>query len=185
MLSAMPGCRLGHVTIILNDTYIDVGQQHIFKVKKYEDNPTLNKGTVSQDGTTVEGTFANSRILVEWWGAKGGRGVNRGSFENKATEDQALENAYAFNNALRCAGGSEVYAPAPMYMIGGTIADTSYPTLTDEVPKDGRNAITSYTKLYVEGDLVASNEFIGYQRKSAYTKLEGIQYNGNSCWTTV
>ena len=180
VLSANPGCRFGRCSLTFNDTYIDAGMQHIFRCTKYE-NPTRRSGTVI-DGTTIGGTFANSRILVEWWGAKGGRGYKAGySFANARTEEQALNNAYAFNEALYCAGNSEVYAPAPMYMIGASICDNSS-TLTDGISKDKYDKITSFTKLYVEGDLVASNEFIGCYKTSgsAWVEVPAIVYiNGN------
>lgn len=183
VLSAQNGCRFGRVKIQFTDTYIAVGQQQIFKQIEYE-HPSSYDTTSSfivEDGTRIAGTFANGRILVEWWGAVGGRGVKGedGTFENAATERQALHNAIAFNLALMCAGQSEVYAPAPMYMIGASIMDATIPMLRDDIAhnSDGQfdpdifdndkinSTITSYTKLYVEGDLVASNEFVGAKRR--------------------
>lgn len=198
VLSANKGCMFGIMNIQFTDTYIDVGQQQLFKPIIYS-HPCSYDRTETISGTKIYGTFANSRILVEWWGAKGGRGVkgSDGTFENLYSKNQALNNSIAFNNALQCAGQSEVYAPAPMYLVGATISDMSFPMFRDDIPRDTDGevdpnteddeiinpTVTSYTKLYVEGDLVAFSEFIGISKSSGDAWCETpsvVHINGNA-----
>lgn len=181
VFSAHKECRLGFGKVILNDTYIDAGQQHIFRGSAYYSYG----GQVN--GTSLEGSFANGRVLPEWWGAKGGRGVCiNGSYDNAASEALAQANADAFNDAIYYAGNSEVYAPAPVYLIGKTIYDRNYnlsQTLTSNISLDTDKRPRSYIKLYVEGSLIASNEFIGHYCTcgNAFIEFPSIIYlNGNS-----
>ena len=179
--SANKGCRLGFGKIILNDTYVDAGQQHIFRRSTY-----YSYGA-QVNGTNLEGSFANGRILPEWWGAKGGRGVYaNGSYDNAASETLAKNNADAFNDAIYYAGNSEVYASAPVYLIGKTIYDRNYTlgqTLTSNISLDTDKRPRSFIKLYVEGDLIASNEFIGHYSScgNAFIEFPAVIFlNGNS-----
>ena len=170
VFSARKNCRLGGCTIHFNDTYIDAGLQYIFS------SETANN-------TNIRGTFANGRILVEWFGAKGGRGVLREvegyenpTYKNKDTYTQADRNSKAFRHALAAAGNSVVYAQASMYLLSSTV--TLATTNTDNeinplvsVPKESNASPINFTKLYVEGDLVAFDNFIGVQ---------SVSYAGNA-----
>lgn len=168
-LSVLEGCMFPSnngtsAMLQFNDTYINVGRQQIFPIPGYPDS-----------SLGMAGSIANTRILPEWWGAKEGKVYSVDTHGSKyinelATERRGYINSAAINEAIYMCitNNNEVYLGGKEYMIGRTIQDTR-PTSISKKANGAR------FKFYVEGNLVATNHFMGiyYQCDAGTYKVKG------------
>lgn len=194
IISANTGCMLGtRVSLYLNRTYIDVGPHQIFSTPRWTLGRALSlPASPDYGGTTLQSgsTFANGQIFPEWWGCKSGEGVilpNVRTHHNHKTVEQAYTNSFAINYAIYVATDAEVYLQGNKYVVGSTIIIGPNRTWGQLWPRDENpgGLMISFTdcdhhgnrnpKFRVKGNLIASDEFIGF-KKSGNCEIPTIIY---------